>query len=177
VFYSAFGASDWIAISSGLIALIALITTLWQARLTREHNYLSSRPVLDIDSISRPDKDIGVVIRNCGPGPAFVSSVTATFRKTQYSLMNAREFEAFLMALIASGVHFEDAVVSVPSGEGVIASGQDHQLFIINQKEHRQETCTKYRERMHEVRLEILYKSLYLLEYRAIYDSPVVNCT
>lgn len=176
MFFSSLSSSDWIAIFSGVIALIALITTLWQARLTRIHNFLSSRPVLDIDSHARADKTIGLRLRNCGPGPAFISTVTATFRKTKYALTNSREFEAFVTALVQSGIPCGNFTISVPNAETAIAPGQTFELLTAEEKDNREIISAKYRERMHEVSLEVLYKSLYSQEYRASYDSPVVNC-
>ena len=168
--------SDWIALASGFIALVALVTTLWQAQLMRKHNFLSSRPVLDIDSLSRAEATIGVVIRNCGPGPAFISTATATFRKTQYSLKNPREFEAFATALVGAGLPCNKFSAGMPNSESVIAPGHTFELLIIDEKENRESISYKFSQLMHEVKIEVSYKSLYSHAYRATYDSPIVNC-
>lgn len=168
--------SDWIALSSGVIALVALVTTLWQAHLMRTHNFLSSRPVLNIDSLSRSEGGIGILIRNCGPGPAFVSAVTATFRKTQYSLTNRREFETFVSALVNSGLPCEKFTASVASNETVIAPGETFDLLLVEQKEGRDVISQNFAKLMHEVRIDVRYKSLYSHTYNATYDSPIVNC-
>ena len=175
--HTSLSSSDWIALSSGFVALIALVTTLWQARLTRTHNFLSCRPVLDIDSLSRADATIGLVIRNCGPGPAFISTATATFRKTTYSLTNAREFNAFATALVHAGLPVNQFSVSVAGAESVIAPGHTYELLLVTEKDDRRSISLKFGELMHEVRIEVTYKSLYSQSYKALYDFPIVSFT
>ena len=167
---------DWIAVSSGFIALIALVTTLWQAHLMRTHNFLSSRPVLDIDSLSRPDVTIGLIIRNCGPGPAFISAATATFRKTTYSLTSARDFKEFIAALVHAGLPCNKFSVSVANTESVIAPGHTFELLLIVEKDNRDHIGQAFSALMHEVRIEVAYNSLYARKYKALYDSPIVSC-
>ena len=71
--------SDWIAISGGIIALLALGLTLWEAHLIRHHNRLSVRPVLtfslNIDHTSEIHDFVGVRLNNKGLGPAFIRRI------------------------------------------------------------------------------------------------------
>jgi hypothetical protein len=169
-------ASDWVAIFSGVIALLALITTLWQAHLTREHNFLSSRPVIDIDAEAIPERRIAIIMRNCGPGPAIVRESSVTFRKTKYSLNSIREFESFVNALIKAGLPTSDITLGVLSDKAVIAPGSEHALLMVDALEKRAQIASKFRELTHDCQIAVSYESLYSKAYTAVFDNPVVNC-
>ncbi|MEU4428663.1 hypothetical protein AB0F81_49310 [Actinoplanes sp. NPDC024001] len=57
-----------------VIALAALGLTVHQARLTRAHNRLSVRPVLDFEETFQPEQRAGLRLRNVGLGPAEIIS-------------------------------------------------------------------------------------------------------
>ncbi len=71
---------DWDAvtgISSVIIALCALIYTIWQGKKAQRHNMLSFRPHLTSWSHSEADKGIyAVELMNNGLGPALIESFT-----------------------------------------------------------------------------------------------------
>jgi hypothetical protein len=64
--------SEIIALSSVTIALLALITTFWQAHISRRHNRLSIRPFVVEYQERFPGEHISVSIVNRGIGPALV---------------------------------------------------------------------------------------------------------
>ncbi|HBG78575.1 MAG TPA: hypothetical protein DDW84_07020 [Phycisphaerales bacterium] len=69
---------DWqvlTGISSSIIALCALIFTIWQGFIVREHNQLSYRPYLLTWTSSDADKGIySVELMNNGLGPALIEN-------------------------------------------------------------------------------------------------------
>jgi hypothetical protein len=65
-----------IAISSVIIALLALVTTIWQGLITRKHNCLSVKPIGDILANNFEDK-IEVILENKGTGPLILKSFRA----------------------------------------------------------------------------------------------------
>ncbi len=62
------------AIASGLIALLALFTTLYQSHLMRKHNRLSVKPHIAIHS-EEDDNIFTITIKNDGLGPATIESL------------------------------------------------------------------------------------------------------
>ena len=67
--------SDVIAISSAVIALCALITTIWQGVVSRRHNRMSVKPVLDFDREVRPKEMFSISLKNHGVGVAIIQSI------------------------------------------------------------------------------------------------------
>ena len=62
---------DPVAISSLVIALCAMVATVWQAAIARRHNRLSVRPVL---TLYRREIEGLIYVRNNGSGPAIITS-------------------------------------------------------------------------------------------------------
>lgn len=68
--------SDYIAIASAAIALLALFSTGWQAWIARHHNRLSVKPLLSWSSnlAQTPNGfEVTVMLSNNGLGPAIVT--------------------------------------------------------------------------------------------------------
>lgn len=61
-----------IALCSIIIALAALLATLWQARATCTHNKLSVKPILNTEEDGHPDRPIKLTLHNKGVGPALI---------------------------------------------------------------------------------------------------------
>lgn len=70
--------SAWAAVG---ISVLALFATIWQARVTRTHNRLSVRPLLEGHSLTRDDV-YSLQIRNDGLGPAVITDARA-FRRNE----------------------------------------------------------------------------------------------
>ena len=168
--------SEWIAVIGGIIALLAFFTTVWQAHLTRTHNHLSSRPVLDIEIHCQPDETIGFLVANCGPGPAFVESAVATFRKVTYSLCVEEEFAKLNVALGKAGLKAKQINMAIPSANSVIPSGMKYPLFVIRDSENRDQIRGQFDSLSKEISLTIAYKSLYEHTYKTGHDVPVATC-
>ena len=63
-----------IAVCGLLIALSASIATIWQGKLTREHNRLSVTPILAIEGTVVLNQPAAIVLKNTGLGPAILHS-------------------------------------------------------------------------------------------------------
>jgi len=69
-------ASDVIATSSIVIAVLALVVSVYQLMLTRQHNRRSVRPALQLDTRFRPGEQSGLLLTNVGLGPAVITGST-----------------------------------------------------------------------------------------------------
>jgi hypothetical protein len=119
-FFKSFQASDWIALSSVVIALCVFFITLWQAWFTRQHSIISVRPFINLIPVNNPDlgsRDFKFEtnIRNMGLGPAQIHKVhyfidgelcegssTAPLEKIGLTLCNIIENFTFLDTIMLS---------------------------------------------------------------------------
>ncbi|MFA6599322.1 MAG: hypothetical protein WCS69_16495 [Ignavibacteriaceae bacterium] len=58
-----------------IIALSAVVTTVWQGILTRRHNRLSVKPILRIDRKTVVGEKVSILLTNSGVGPAIICRV------------------------------------------------------------------------------------------------------
>ena len=75
---------DPVAIASLVVALCAMVVTIWQGAIARKHNRLSVRPVLTL--YRREAVDGVIYVRNNGSGPAIVTSYELYFKDRRLSL-------------------------------------------------------------------------------------------
>lgn len=67
-----FSPDVWVAISAAFIALCALVVSIYQIRLSEQHNRLSVKPQLTFHCSSSGNGRIGLKIMNSGLGPAIL---------------------------------------------------------------------------------------------------------
>ncbi len=77
------GSSDYIAIASVVIALVALITTIFQLRAAKIHNILSVRPLLHMHIEN--DDALKYSFENKGLGPAVIMQTTFIIDGKQFN--------------------------------------------------------------------------------------------
>src|SRR5260370_4655131 len=141
-----------------LIALASLAVTIMEARMAREHNRQSVRPVLRIIRVkTHDDLRTGLKLRNVGLGPAVV---VGTSVKLDGNLVGSWDRDTFDL-LIASNKPMPK--FSTLYNNMVIPAGDEQFLIFIDQ----------YRENHHawfweliasRITLEIRYESLYGVE-------------
>ncbi|WP_332405968.1 hypothetical protein [Vibrio metschnikovii] len=118
--------SDIIAISSVVVALVALVVAISQSYVTREHNVLALRPVLIIESESSLKDGISIRFRNHGQGPAFIKKVEYIIDGKSYDISSGNDYSDLMKRIGLVHIDFSikcNASVSdsvIPSlGEGV----------------------------------------------------------
>ena len=74
-------ASDVVALSSIVIAVLALAVSVYQSMLTRQHNRRSVRPALQLRMRFRAGETAGLLLINAGIGPAVITGSTVSFGK------------------------------------------------------------------------------------------------
>lgn len=141
------------AIASGFIALLALITTLYQSHLSRAHNRLSVMPHLAIHT--EEDEDIyKISIRNDGLGPATIEA----FEIYKNSVLVEGSGEKLIMSAFSAldkchVISFE--AINTPF---VLPSNQEIELVKLRFNIEL-ESIDNYLE--DNLRLKIIYKSFY----------------
>lgn len=88
------------AISSVIIALIALIVAIWQGIETRNHNRRTLTPKLSITRDLRNEaEDIGIFIESVGLGPVIIKKVVITINDKQYNVSSQEAWKNVLCHL------------------------------------------------------------------------------
>ena len=85
-----FTASEILAFSSLIIAVLALITTIWQAYTTRKHNILSVKPHIALHIVTIVSEEPKVIINNNGAGTAYIRYINIEY-KGQFFTLNSKE--------------------------------------------------------------------------------------
>ena len=88
------------AISSMIIALIALVVSIWQGIETRNHNRRTLTPKLSITRDLRNEaEDIGIFIESVGLGPVIIKKVVITIDDKQYNVSSQEAWKNVLCQL------------------------------------------------------------------------------
>lgn len=72
-----------------VVAVSALVVSVWQVKISQEHNKLSVRPYLDFFSGWQSDDTWVLILSNEGIGPAIVKSIEYTFEGKVYTHWDA----------------------------------------------------------------------------------------
>ncbi len=152
----------WTAVGTVIMALCALVTSVWQGYTLQQHNKLSLRPYLEFEANidRRPDGKIafGLFINNNGLGPAEVTDVVYQVAQQQ----PASTFEIWQ----ALGVN----TAANCFGSGNVARFYkvgDRQMVIRATDRECALTEAEYDLMKKSFRIKIRYKSLYGEEFTA----------
>lgn len=96
--------SDYIAAAAALIALLALITSIWQRKLTIKHNKLSAKPSIEISRHNPENGIISLQFANNGPGAAAINLVCLVIGGTRYKVESINDLN-LVYNLLPSDAH------------------------------------------------------------------------
>ncbi|MCF2899146.1 hypothetical protein L1267_01825 [Pseudoalteromonas sp. OFAV1] len=94
-----FTSGDIIALSSLIIAVLALVTTFWQAYLSRKHNILSVKPHIAINTVTIVGDTPRILILNNGSGTAFINSIDIEFNQKYFSFKSRNSIRELIDAM------------------------------------------------------------------------------
>ncbi len=126
-----------------IVALSAVVVSVWQVRILQNHNKLSVKPLMDYIIYSENNEFIEVKITNSGIGPAIIEGVTYHFEDKTYDDWNG--------VLTAAKV-MEDVVITSGNYAGTVLSPTDELLMLRLKREDYQPIG---------VVVELSYKSIY----------------
>lgn len=84
-----------LAFSAVFISVLALVVSIWQGMVSREHNRLSFTPYLQVSSRLTGNTDTGLYLENAGTGPAFIQSAIVSARGKSFDLADNQWSELF----------------------------------------------------------------------------------
>jgi len=149
-------ASDVVAVSSIVIAVLALTASVYQSVLVRQHNRQSVRPVLQLHTRWRRGEKAGLRLVNVGLGPAVIIRSVVSLDSKELG-----EYNEEASNLIRDDVRPRPSAVTFDSG-AILATGFDEFLLSVDEYDPALDWHAALvgllRDRM---RLEIRYTSLY----------------
>lgn len=150
--------SDIIAISSAIIALLAMCATFWQGYVARKHSRLSVRPHLDGYVQSYPAKPLYIEIKNVGLGPAIIESFSISFDSATYELTNTSLPKFISEEFKRHPFPIEWVILGHDTPLG---AGQTIRLLQFTPPLNDQELCKKAVQLLHRFQFTIKYKCFY----------------
>lgn len=126
--------SDFIALSSAIVALCALGTAIWQGYVTRQHNVLSVRPHLEIVVTSNDTRGISIDVKNGGLGPAIILCIDVTVRGKTHRIKSSSDYQEIFAGLIRMAQISSSFKLHcyMPDKHSVIASGASIELVSLS---------------------------------------------
>jgi hypothetical protein len=148
------------SLAGTIVAIVALVATIWNGLATRRHNRLSVRPLLRIDWTFE-DGPLEAILRNAGIGPAFIGGVSVYVDALKVELPFPESVRA---ALVAAGIAERCTGYNVFPGTA-LAAGEEFVLASLPNT-----------AAIEKVDLEKIANSLrrirFVVPYRSVYDEP-----
>lgn len=158
--------SEITSICAVVIAVAALITSIWQAFLTRKHNRLSVTPCITTTSRVVEGDPINCVFENHGVGPAKILSVKLSYGNTNFEIENYDDFKSFFRSI---NVNLDDDIshtVTATTTPATLAPGKSVTFFDFPDSGEDTELYTKLLKAMDELDIEIIYECIYGVSYK-----------
>ena len=158
--------SDLIALSAVVIAICALFTSVWEARIARRHNVLSVRPHIEVVVDSTPTEVCVLSFKNGGLGPAMIDAISFHFEGATYQPKSVDEYIRFLQ--LFAGVQMDGVACYsrcyVPDRQTVVLQGETLELFSISGS-NTDELYRKVSERLPKLGISVGYQCMYGLRH------------
>ena len=162
--------SDWIAVSSAIVAFCALAIAIWQGYLTRRHNVLSVRPYLEVVVTSSMLAKSHLVLKNGGLGPAVLDLVQFVYKKKTIDIRTNASYTEFLKLL---ALDFGDVKAEwyVPDKHSIISPGESIQLLAVSSERDALKLKKAFDAVLSVTSVVVEYKCMYGKNYRSELDA------
>ena len=151
--------SDWIALASLVIALCALVTSVWQGLVAMKHARLSARPIIEAETNTHENP--GLALTNCGFGPAILCKLVAHIDGQSINLFTDAGHTQLAESLVDNQVQILSVRHCVPRLRSAIAAGQRIQVTAIPAACDDENLARELGRRFRRMTLEIEYESIY----------------
>lgn len=148
-----------VEICAVIIALCALILSIWESRLNRKHQKLMVTPHIEIHrTVNSLDQFFKVIIKNEGLGPAFITSILFVYKNQEIDLIDLRKFSSDLTN--DSTLNFFEL-----DGETILKEGKEIYYLDINFKKSKKLSEEELKTFSKSIEITINYKSAYKESY------------
>ncbi|WP_153164276.1 hypothetical protein [Stenotrophomonas nematodicola] len=164
---SALSSTDVIAIATGVVALLALITSFYFGWLQRRSYHLSAKPILDFELGTQGTL---LSVFNDGIGPAIVDSFVCRSNGQTIDLLTDSGMQTCCELLTAGTSITEGLLLYSISNNSVIGVGR--KCLVISTPDRPQKACRmKIRENYSTFELEVHYRCIYGNKYKTIHSG------
>jgi hypothetical protein len=147
-----------IAVGTVVIAVAALVVSIWENAAARKHNRLSVRPLLRVDCLGERQGPLSVTLVNSGVGPAIVENFTAELNGES---LPSSELHPVDCALKRLGVAPEEYVYFTPWPGEAISAGEKLTLLTFPKTAEDRVAAERLKSLLPKICLCISYKSIY----------------
>ncbi|HAS6046228.1 hypothetical protein [Vibrio vulnificus] len=156
--------SDWIAISSVLVALSAMFIAIWQAYLTRKHNHLSVRPHIGLSWTNVPGEALRCELLNLGVGPAFINKVVLIVGGQEFPV---KSYEDYKVAFKALGLnqHVSGVQITHFNASSAVSTGQSYDFMTFCSANTSKQEHQAIAKLLGELEVKVEYKCIYGILY------------
>ena len=152
--------------SSLIIALCAMIVTIWQGVLTRKHNRLSVMPHIDFERDGAPGNLIHINLLNHGAGPAFLERVHFGVGGEKWNIKSPEDFKLVCEKLDICLKTFNHTFTFFNEGT-VLGSDKEFILMSFPKAEENYELSKGLIDKLFKLTIEIEYSCTYKKKYKA----------
>ena len=138
-----------------LIAVLAVVVSIWQVRISQEHNKLSVRPYMDFFYGWNNDRYLELQLSNQGVGPAIITSVEYFYNDEKFSSWDEVLRKADLIDRRKNSYTY--------SGNSPFASGKEVSFLVLDIKETETQLIAP-------LRIIIHYESIYEEDFELVID-------
>ena len=150
--------SDLIAITSVAIALIALAATFWQAHITRKHNRLSVKPIIQHIIESYPDGHLSLSLVNVGLGPAIIDKIEFIDKISTIAINTEQLVDKLIIAMTNTNGNWSQTNFI---GNTALEPGKVSEVFKLDLKPEHQEDYKILQNILDHTDLIVKYKCIY----------------
>ena len=156
-----------ISTCSLIVAVCAIFISTYQAYLSREHNRISTRPILQFDvdlTYDSLDNDIGLGFKNVGLGPAKIHKMDMLFGNKWINLLDKKKVSEFLESTGLGYWYFS------PGNRNDFMAGEQRELIKFINRNSDDSLFTSIHDRLDTMILHLEYSTVYdevIEEYRS----------
>ncbi|EDM65929.1 hypothetical protein PE36_08006 [Moritella sp. PE36] len=163
---SAIGVSDWIALVSVSIALLAFALTIWQGFLTRKHNRLSVKPFLDFSWVNKPGEGLRCEVLNLGTGPAFLNEIKFFVGDDVFRITHREDYKAMFETLNLNEVIRKIEVFHV-NPNSAFSVGHLESLLVFCDATESEDNHKLIASKLDRFFVQVEYKCIYGISYQS----------
>jgi hypothetical protein len=163
---STFQASDYIAISSALIALLIFGLTVWQGLQVRKHNRLSVKPFLDFTWVNNYEKGLKWQLINLSIGPSFLNKIKFFVDDKEFHITEKNDYKALFETLDLNEQLGQVSVHHIQSGSAM-SIGQTLDLLEFCDSSVLKSDYEEIASKLRRFSVQVEYKCIYGLCFQS----------
>jgi hypothetical protein len=139
-----------------IVVLFAVISKAIHNSAEKKKILKSARPSLTIETIKDSNYFIKIILKNTGPGSAFIENFELLFNSKLFTWNKKQGINSLLGQL---GLNGHDVICNIPENDDILGAGETYFLFEanpVNKIEYDLISCT-----LEKLKYKIEYKSVY----------------